>query len=163
VEYPGVPPNTVGQRRPQWSVEGAARVNELSETDVMNVLALVMEEYPVDPSRVYLMGHSMGGMGAWYLGQKYAEKWAGIGVLSGSFGYVDYPAGRLKGIPLIIGAGSMDTSHHGAEAQAGLARLRAAGLDPVYVEIPGGTHLSMIAPMLPQVLEFFAAHCRRLR
>lgn len=160
VTYPGVAPNLVGQRRPQWTPEEAAKVNELSEKDVMNVLALVQKEYAVDTSRIYLMGHSMGGMGTWYLGQKYADKWAGLGVMSGGFGYVDYPAQRIKGIPLIIGAGSMDTAFHGAEAQAGIATLKAAGLNPTYIEIPDGTHMSMIPPMLPRVLEFFATHHR---
>ena len=126
----------------------------------MNVLALVEKEYAIDTSRVYLMGHSMGGMGTWYLGQKYADKWAALGVLSGGFGYKGYPAERLKGIPLIIGAGSMDTALHGTEAQVGIAQLKAAGLNPTYVEIPDGTHMSMIPPMLPQVLEFFATHHR---
>jgi predicted peptidase len=158
--YPGVAPNLVGQRRPKWTPEEAAKVNDLSEKDVMNVIALVEKEYAVDTSRVYLMGHSMGGMGTWYLGQKYSEKWAGLGVMSGGFGYKDYPIERLKGIPLITAAGSMDTALHGAEAQAGLAKFRAAGVNPVYVEIPEGTHMSMIPPMFPQVIEFFATHHR---
>ena len=160
VVYPGVAPNLVGQRRPKWTPEEAANVNDLSEKDVMNVLALVEQEYAVDTSRVYLMGHSMGGMGTWYLGQKYADKWAGLGVMSGGFGYRDYPAERLKGIPLIIGAGSMDTALHGAEAQAGIAQLKGAGLNVTYIEIPDGTHMSMIPPTLPQMLEFFATHHR---
>ena len=160
VVYPGVAPNLVGERRPKWTPDEAAKVNELSEKDVMNVIALVEKEYAIDMSRVYLMGHSMGGMGTWYLGQKYADKWAALGVMSGGFGYKDYPAERLKGIPLIIGAGSMDTALHGAEAQAGIAQLKAAGLNPIYVEIPEGTHMSMIPPMFPQVIEFFATHHR---
>jgi predicted peptidase len=160
VTYPGVAPNNVSQRRPQWTPEEAQKVNELSEKDVMNVIAQVEKEYAIDTSRVFLMGHSMGGMGTWYLGQKYVDKWAGLGIMSGGFGYVDYPAERLKGIPLIIGAGSMDTAYHGAEAQAGIAKLKAAGLNPVYVEIPDGTHMSMIPSMFPQVLEFFATHHR---
>jgi len=160
VTYPGVAPNLIGQRRPKWTPEEAARVNDLSEKDVMNVLAIVEKEYNVDTSSVYLMGHSMGGMGTWYLGQKYAEKWAGLGVMSGGFGYVDYPFRRLIGIPLIITAGGMDTALHGAEAQAGLAKLRAASLDPVYIEVPGATHMSNIPTSFPQVLAFFATHHR---
>jgi predicted peptidase len=160
VSYPGVAPNNVGDRRPKWTPEEAAKVNELSEKDVMNVIALVEKEYNVDLSRVYLMGHSMGGMGTWYLGQKYADKWAGMGVLSGGFGYKEYPAERLKGIPLFTAAGSMDTALHGADAQAGIAKLKAAGLNPVYVEIPEGTHMSMIPTAFPQAIEFFATHHR---
>lgn len=160
VPYPGVAPNRVAERRPKWTPEEAARVNELSEKDVMNVLALVEKEYNVDLSRVYLMGHSMGGVGTWYLGQKYAGKWAGLGVMSGGFGYQDYPAKRLKGIPLIIEAGSMDSALHGADAEAGIAKLKAAGLNPVYIEIPGGTHMSSIPPALPQIIEFLGTHHR---
>jgi len=157
---PGVAPNAVAARRPQWTPEEMAKVNELSEKDVMNVLALVEKEYKVDPSRVYLMGHSMGGMGTWYLGQKYADKWAGLGVMSGGFGYVDYPLQRLKGIPIIADAGSKDTAMHGEMAQKELVRFKAAGLDITYIEIPGGTHMSSIPPAFPQIIEFLATHHR---
>jgi predicted peptidase len=156
----GVAPNNVAARRPQWTPEEAAKVNELSEKDVMNVLALMEKEYSVDLSRVYLMGHSMGGMGTWYLGQKYADKWAALGVMSGGFGYIGYPVERLKGIPIIADAGSMDTAMHGEMAQKELARFKAAGLNISYIEIPGGTHMSSIPPAFPQVIEFLATHHR---
>ncbi|HXB69146.1 MAG TPA: alpha/beta hydrolase-fold protein [Candidatus Acidoferrales bacterium] len=157
---PGATATPPDPRRPDWSADELKRVNELSEKDVRNVLAIVEHEYRIDSARVYLMGHSMGGNGTWYLGQKYAEKWAGLGVLSGGFGYVDYPAERIKGIPLFTSAGSKDTAIHGDLARAALDKLRAAGLDPVYVEIGDGTHMSMIPGALPQVLEFFATHHR---
>src|SRR5204863_3843936 len=51
---------------------------ELSEKDVMNVLDLVKKEYAIDPDRVYLMGHSMGGGGTWHLGIKYPDVWAAL-------------------------------------------------------------------------------------
>ena len=158
--YPGVAPNPVTARRPQWSPEETAHVNELSEKDVLNVLALMEKEYNIDTTRVYLMGHSMGGMGTWYLGQKYADKCAALGVLSGGFGYQNYPLERLKGIPIIAAAGSMDQALHGEEAKTEVARFKAAGLNITYVEIPGGTHMSMIPPMFPQVIEFFSTHHR---
>jgi predicted peptidase len=160
VTYPGIPPNTVGDRRPKWTPEEAAKVNELSEKDVLNVIALVEKEYNIDTNSVYLMGHSMGGMGTWYLGQKYADKWAGLGVMSGGFGYKDYPAERLKGIPLIVGAGTNDTALHGKEAEEGIANLKAHGLSPVYYEIQDGTHMSMIPGMFPKVIEYFGTHHR---
>jgi len=37
------------------------RASQLSEEDVMKVVALVADEYGVDQSRIYQMGHSMGG------------------------------------------------------------------------------------------------------
>jgi predicted peptidase len=157
---PGVAPNPVAARRPQWTAQETQHVNDLSEKDVMNVLAIVEKEYAVDPSRVYLMGHSMGGMGTWYLGQKYAGKWAALGVMSGGFGYVDYPLERLKGIPIIVTAGGKDTAMHGPQAQAEFARFKAAGLDVAYIEIPDGTHMSNIPASFPQVIAFLASHRR---
>ena len=54
-------------------------LGELSEKDVMNVLDIVRKEYTIDPDRIYLMGHSMGGGGTWHLGIKYPDMWAGSG------------------------------------------------------------------------------------
>ena len=147
-------------RIPKWTPEEKKKMNDLSEKDVMNVLAIVEKEYAIDTSRVYLMGHSMGGMGTWYLGQKDAGKWAGLGAMSGGFGYVDYPLERLKGIPIIVTAGGKDTAMHGPQAQAEYARFKAAGLDVTYVEIPDGTHMSNIPSSFPQVIEFLATHHR---
>jgi predicted peptidase len=41
------------------------RTARLSELDVMNVLQHIISEFNVDRSRIYLAGHSMGGLGAW--------------------------------------------------------------------------------------------------
>ena len=46
---------------------------ELSEKDVINVLEIVLNEYPINRSSVFLMGHSMGAGGTWYLGAKYSK------------------------------------------------------------------------------------------
>jgi hypothetical protein len=38
--------------------------------------------------------------------------------------------------------------------------MRKMGMTPEYVEIPGGTHMSMIAPTVPQIFDFFAKRAR---
>src|SRR4029453_8982645 len=62
----------------------ARRVQDLSEQDVMQVLQQVRQHYKIDESRVYLMGHSMGGIGTWKIAAKYPDIWAAIGPISGS-------------------------------------------------------------------------------
>ena len=42
-------------------------LGELSEQDVMNVLAIAQDRYSIDKSRIYLWGHSMGGAGTYHL------------------------------------------------------------------------------------------------
>ena len=58
---------------------------ELSEKDVINVTEIVMHEYPIDRTSVFLTGHSMGSGGAWYLGAKYSQFWKAIAPMSGPF------------------------------------------------------------------------------
>lgn len=157
---PNILPNPEPRGRPQLRPEEAARATDLSEKDVMNVLDIVEKEYNVDLSRVYLMGHSMGGNGTWYLGQKYADKWAAIAPMSSGFGYVNYPLDRLKGIPIMATVGSRDIAMHGPQAQAQVARFKATALDIRYVEIADGSHMSNIPSAFPQVVQFFATHHR---
>ena len=52
----------------------------LAEQDVMNVLAIVREQYNVDADRIYLWGHSMGGAGTYHLAARYPDVWAALGV-----------------------------------------------------------------------------------
>jgi predicted esterase len=59
-----------------------ANRDELSEKDVMNVLAMAREEFNIDDQRIYLMGHSMGGAGTLYLGVKHADIWAAIAAIA---------------------------------------------------------------------------------
>ena len=68
-----------GEReRPPGLPENPENLPELSEQDVLNVLAMLQEEFNVDPDRIYLMGHSMGGAGTLFLGAKHAARWAAI-------------------------------------------------------------------------------------
>jgi predicted peptidase len=50
------------------AITDVAKVREASEKDVMKVLDMVRTEFNVDERRIYLMGHSMGGAGTYYLG-----------------------------------------------------------------------------------------------
>ncbi len=46
--------------------------------DAMEVLDIVMDQYYIDPNRVYLIGHSMGGHGTWHVGCTHADRFAAI-------------------------------------------------------------------------------------
>src|SRR5262249_43664986 len=63
------------------AVTDAARVREVSEKDVLNVLDMIKKDFNVDERRTYLMGHSMGGAGTLYLGVKYPSSWAAIAAI----------------------------------------------------------------------------------
>jgi len=46
--------------------------------DAIEVMDIIMEKYPIDPNRVYLVGHSMGGHGAWHIGCTHADRFAAV-------------------------------------------------------------------------------------
>jgi poly(3-hydroxybutyrate) depolymerase len=136
--------------------------NEWSEKDALNVLELVRKEYPIDASRIYLFGHSRGGAGAWFLAQKYPEWWAAMANSAagiGSNGYQSVPYERLKGLPFMIAVGDQDPALNATRLSVKLAREH--GLDPVYMEVPGATHETIVAIEEPQVFDFFDKHRRQ--
>jgi predicted peptidase len=162
LDIPGNRPRSSGQPSPPvtQSVEEMRRERYLSEADVMNVLALVTREYNVDPDRTFLMGHSMGGMGTYVLGQKYAEQWAAIAVMSGTLADATYDLERLRNVAVMLSAGEQETAVVEA-AKAQIEALQALGIETGLFVAPGATHGSMVAPTIPKVLEFFADKKRK--
>ncbi len=63
--------------------------------DALEVLADFTARYPVDPSRVYLTGHSMGGHGAWILSALFPDRFAAVGPSAGWISFRTY-ASRQK-------------------------------------------------------------------
>jgi len=55
----------------------------IGEEDVMRVLGLVKQRYNVHSDRVFLLGYSMGGMGAYTIAGHYPDQWAGVISLAG--------------------------------------------------------------------------------
>lgn len=72
----------------EWASNGGAHFQVNPEPSVSGGTALelirhVMEAYPVDRTRVYLTGNSMGGGGTWELAQRHPELFAAILPVSG--------------------------------------------------------------------------------
>jgi poly(3-hydroxybutyrate) depolymerase len=132
-----------------------ANLRELSEKDVMNVLALVRKEFSIDNKRIYLLGHSMGGAGAWHIGTKYPDLWAGLAPIApAAFGQ---PTGldRLKHVPVIVVQGDRDTLVRPEGTRRWVAKLKELSLTHEYLEIAGGGHGDVITKGMPRVFEFF--------
>nr|MDO8108794.1 PHB depolymerase family esterase [Candidatus Sigynarchaeota archaeon] len=53
-----------------------------SEQDMLDIIDSVVAAHPIDEKRVFLVGNSVGGWGAYYLGLKQAGKFAGIGAFT---------------------------------------------------------------------------------
>jgi poly(3-hydroxybutyrate) depolymerase len=136
----------------------AQRMRELSEQDVMQVLQRVKRQYKIDENRIYLMGHSMGGIGTWAIAPKYPDIWAAIAPLSG----IGSPetTERIRHIPEIIVHGDADPTVDVASSRTMVEKLKALGVEYKYIEVPGGLHSDVVAPNLPAVIDFFDKHTK---
>jgi predicted esterase len=135
------------------------RMSELSEQDVMQVLARMRQDYPIDERRIFLMGHSMGGIGTWHLGSKYPEIWAGLGSFAGMG--APQTVTRMKSIPQFVVHGDADFTVPVARSRVMVEEMKKLGVDHQYIEVPGGAHGNVVTPNLAAMFEFFAAHRRR--
>jgi len=141
-----------------------ANLSELSEKDVMNVLAMVREEFNIDANRIYLTGHSMGGGGTMFLGSKHADIWAAIAPVAGGGGREN----QAEMLQPIKDAGVAVMVVHGADdevvpvdgSRSLVAEMEAMEIVHEYVELPGVTHGPVITASQEHVFEFFGKHSR---
>lgn len=139
---------------------------ELSEKDVMNVIALVRKEYNVDDKRMYLMGHSMGGAGTLFLGSKHADMWAAIGAEAPADFLMNNNRTELlqkikdAKLPVMIVQGDIDEAVPVTNTRMWVDTMKELGLNYEYVEQPGITHGPVIESGLKPIYGFFAKHTK---
>jgi poly(3-hydroxybutyrate) depolymerase len=154
---PGAPVETA-QVKPGTNVRYSA--SELSELDAMGALKLIREKYNIDNDRIFLMGHSMGGLGTYYLGGKYNNIWAGLAPISGLGGISDATAAeRYKAIPMLLIHGEKDSIIPPSVSRRSVMFLQAVGAPHVYMEFPGMDHEFWIrrgADHMEKVFLFFS-------
>jgi predicted peptidase len=142
---------------------------ELSETDVLNVLAMMKKEFNVDERRTYLMGHSMGGAGTLFLGAKHPAEWAAIAAMApASFRMNDTRSAVLQkikdgAVPVIVTHGDADTVVPVTNTQMWIATMKDLQLNYQYKEIPGADHGTVIEQGMPDIFAFFKDHATPAR
>jgi dipeptidyl aminopeptidase/acylaminoacyl peptidase len=134
----------------------------------MNVLKMMRKEFKVDPKRIYLTGHSMGGAGTLFLASKYADIWAAAApVAPAAFMMEPTRADYLKpiqkaGLPLILVQGDADTVVPRDNTRRWADTAKEMGLkDFKYVEQHCIDHGPVITTSQKDVFEFFAAHKKK--
>ena len=153
----------------------------LGEQDVLMALEDVRRNYRLDPDHIYVTGGSMGGTGAWHLGVRYPDLFAGISPVAGNadhhvwealWGWNSRTSGhfaRLKrfladglspitfaenllNVPVFCIHGEADDVVPVQHARNMVERVKAAGGEVVYHEVPEGGHGDMPADLLRQRL-----------
>jgi pimeloyl-ACP methyl ester carboxylesterase len=114
--------------------------------------------YPVDPRRVFLVGHSMGAAQAMAAAGRQPERFAGVAALGGGGGVA--PSKGLEALPFFIGVGSEDFLRPAALTLRD--RLGKAGARKVVSrEYPDVEHLLVVQAGLRDVFAFFDGAAKR--
>jgi predicted peptidase len=142
-------------------------LDELSEKDVMNVLAMMRDELNVDEDRIYLTGHSMGGAGTYFLGAEHADIWAAIApVAPAAMMMTNNRAELLQKIadadlPVMVVHGADDeVVNVSISRDQWIPTLAELGIEHEYVEQPGITHGPVITTSQEDIFRFFGAHSK---
>jgi pimeloyl-ACP methyl ester carboxylesterase len=144
---------------------GKYSVSDLSELDAMTALARIRQQYTIDPDRIYLMGHSMGGGGTYHLGAKYKDIWAGLAPIAGLGGIDDATAAApYISIPMLVLHGERDSILPAGISRRSVLALQAVGAPHIYLEMPGADHEFWIrrgARNMEKVFLFFSMVSKR--
>jgi len=131
------------------------------EQDVLDLLQHMIRTQRIDPRRVYLVGHSMGGWGTWWVGLRNADRFASIAPMAG-FAPMDLLPNALHLEPFIIH--DRDDDIVGVElSRRPAARLAELGISYRYRETTGYKHDSrLIGDSLDELFDWFDER-RRVR
>lgn len=131
-----------------------------AEKDVMDVIAEMTRDYKIDPDRIYLTGHSMGGFGTWSVAMSHPEVFAAIAPVSGGS---NFPAGmsKIAHIPEIVIHGDNDPTVPVERSRVMVEMGKKLGIEIKYVEVPGGDHGNVVAPTFKDVFDWFDTHRRK--
>jgi predicted peptidase len=124
-----------------WGAKRSAKMDD-EPTDQMKValaaLDHVVKTYPVDSSRLYLTGLSMGGFGSWELAIRQPERFAAVAPICG--GGDESQAAKLVKIPIWAWHGDADPAVPVERSRNMIAAIKAAGGSPKYTELKGVGH-----------------------
>ena len=148
------------------AITEVAKVREASEKDVMTVLDMIRKEFNVDERRIYLMGHSMGGAGTYYLGSKHANVWAALAPIApAAMAMTNDRVKVLQAIkdakvPMLVSMGDADEAVPVANVRMWVDTMKELQLNFEYKEHPGVTHGPIMAASMPDIYAFFAKHSK---
>lgn len=109
------------------------------ETNLMTVIADLVENLPIDENRIYLTGSSMGGFGSWRISANHPETFAAVVPICGGGNTGD--AERLKNIPLWAFHGDKDDQVNVEKSREMFKAVQAAGGEVIkYDELAGEGH-----------------------
>ena len=131
-----------------------------SDADAIGALLdQIMRDCRIDPERVYITGHSMGGRGALYFAYRLPTRFAAVLSLS-PYSPVAAWAGQLARVPLWIFHGTTDSTAPISDTRELLQHIQAAGGHPRFDALDGRGHFILDTYERPEIYDWLARQRR---
>jgi predicted peptidase len=130
-----------------WSGDRHTTPEKPSESMAMcrELIDSLVKDLPIDTSRIYVTGLSMGGYGTFDAATRWPELFAAAAPVCGGGDDADSAIAKLKTVPLWIAHGDADRAVSVERSRAMVKALKAAGTEPHYVEMAKVGHDSWTA------------------
>jgi len=158
----------------------------IGEQDVIHVVGLMMKEFGfnIDRDRVFLLGYSMGGMGAYTIAGHYPDRWAGVVALAGRADFYLWKnadpdklqpfkrwliglefacnvAENFRHVPVLAIQGEYDSLVKVAQSRNFTGKLKEMGYDALFLTVMGEDHwISRPVFSTEKVFEWLEKHRR---
>jgi predicted peptidase len=116
--------------------------NPMPIDQVAILTRFITSQFPIDPSKIYVTGYSMGGVGAFGALYYHPELFAAAIPICG--GWYPQDAAKFVGKPLWAFHGAADSVVPVRQTRDMIAAIRAQGGDPQYTEYAGVDHNSWL-------------------
>jgi predicted esterase len=130
-----------------------------AERDVLDVMAEMQRSYRIDPARIYMTGHSMGGFGTWSIAVNHPQLFAALAPVAGGGNVLDVK--KIAHIPQIVVHGDDDRTVPVARSRTMVNAAKAAGANVKYIEVPKGNHVDIVVPTFKDVFDWFDTYSRK--
>jgi dienelactone hydrolase len=118
------------------------------------------KDFNVDPNRIYLMGHSMGGGGTFHIGIKNPDLFAALAPIAPAVFHKTDELEKIKHVPVILVQGDKDNLVKVERIRPWAEKMKELKMKYEYIEVPGGGHVDVAFKNLPQIFEFFDKHTK---
>ena len=129
------------------------------DDDALEAINAVARDYKIDPSRVYLIGHSTGALRAWTIAAAKPELFASVASISAGAPPHNDEVGALlakvKGLPALVIHGTRDGVAPIDNSRKLQSLLQKAGVKVEFIEVPETDHLSVVGATFFAVMQFF--------
>jgi predicted esterase len=117
------------------------------------IVSELSKRYPIDPKRIFIMGHSMGAAQALEAVQKSPRLFAAAAALGGGASVRN--AAGVKGLPVYVACGSEDFALSAAKTL--VRTLEKAEAKVTFKEFPAIEHIVIVQACLRELYDFFEA------